>query len=87
MIATYNPQTKELIVKGDEIQDFQTIIETDEQDYWDTVKGNEGLPLYDINLFDYGQCYHLQYVNLVDDNEGGLQCGDNYQLASLTILI
>jgi hypothetical protein len=87
MRATYNTQTKELIVKGDDIQDFQTIIETDEQDYWDTVKGKDEQPLYDINLFDYGDNFHLQYVNLVDDNEGGLQCSDNYQLANLTVLI
>lgn len=89
MKATYNEHTRELIVKGDDIQDFQTIIPKllQAEDYWDTVVGKDGNMLYDINLFSYGEKFHLQYVNLVDDNEGGLICGDNHQLADLTVLI
>ena len=89
MKAIYNEQTRELIIKGYDIQDFQTVIPEDYtvEDYWDTVIGKDGNMLYDINLFNYGENFHLQYVNLVDDNEGGLQCGDNYQLADLTVLI
>ena len=89
MKATYNEQTRELIVKADDIKDFQTIIPKhfQDEDYWDTVIGKDGNMLYDINLFNYGENFHLQYVNLVDDNEGGLICGDDYKLADLTVLI
>lgn len=88
MKAVYNTLTRELIVTSEEISDFKIIISRncDVQDYWNTVKGRDGDMLYDINLFDYGEGTHLQYVNLVDDGDGGLECGDDYQLADLTII-
>lgn len=88
MKAVYNTLSRELIVTSEEIIDFKIIISRncDVQDYWNTVKGLDGNMLYDINLFDYGEGTYLQYVNLVDDGDGGLECGDNYQLADLIII-
>lgn len=88
MKGTYNPVTRELIVTGEEIKDFKTIINQtlDDSDYWDTVVGLDGNMLYDINLFEYGEGYKLQYVNLVDDGIGGLECGDNYLLGYLIVI-
>lgn len=88
MKGTYNPVTRELIVIGEEIKDFKTIInQTDyDSDYWDTVIGLDGNMLYDINLFEYGEGYKLQYVNLADDGIGNLIIGDNYLLADLIVV-
>ena len=88
MKATYNQETRELIVTSEELEKFQIIIpsQCDDKDYWNTVKGKDGDMLYDINLFDYDEGFQLQYVNLVDDFDGGLECGDDYQLADLTVI-
>jgi hypothetical protein len=88
MKATYNQETRELIVTSEEIEKFKIIIpsQCDVNDYWNTVTGRDGIMLYDINLFDYGEGFELQYVNLVDDSDGGLECGDDYQLADLTVI-
>lgn len=87
MKATYNLETRVLVVTSEDTLDFKAIVPRDqEEDYWNTVLDLCGEPLYDINLFDYGEETNLQYVNLVDDGDGGLECGDEYQLAELTII-
>lgn len=88
MKATYNIETGELIIQGEDIQKLIVNVPDDQkEDYWNTVKGLDGKYLYDINLFNYGEETHLQYVNLVDDGDGGLECGDDYQLADLEITL
>lgn len=80
MKVTYNLTTRELVVTGDEILKFVAIVPEDqEEDYWNTVMGLDGNMLYDINLYDYGDGIYFQYVNLIDDESGGLTCGDDYQ--------
>ena len=88
MKGTYNPVTRELILTGEEIRDFKTTINQtlDDSDYWDTVVCLDGDMLYDINLFEYGEGYKLQYVNLVDDGIGNLDIGDNYLLGDLIVI-
>ena len=84
MKAVYNTISKELVVTGEEIQDFKVIIPQDqEEDYWNTVKDMEGNYIYDINLYNYGDEIQFQYVNLIDDGDGGLECGDDYKSIEL----
>jgi hypothetical protein len=87
MKVTYNLTTRELVVIGDDILKFIAIVpESQEEDYWNTVMGLDGNMLYDINLFDYGDGICFQYVNLVDDGRGGLECGDNYKGCDINFL-
>ena len=87
MEAIYNIKTRQLSIIGGGILPFRVNVPQDqEDDYWNTVNDLRGAPLYDINLFNYGEETNLQYVNLVDDGDGGLECGDDYQLAELTII-
>ena len=87
MKATFDLTTRELIVESEEILSFKVVVPRyEEEDYWDTVIGRDGNVLYDINLYNYGEKLHLQYVDLVTDDDGELTCGDNYQLGSLTVI-
>lgn len=84
MKAVYNTTSKELIIKGEKIQDFKVIVPKDqEKDYWNTVKDRAGNYIYDINLYIYEKERYLQYVNLIDDGGGGLECGDDYKSIEL----
>lgn len=99
MKATFNIKTKVLTVKGKEILPFQTTIESDHDDYWDSVTSKKtGEPLYDINIFcdDFvgtGEHddtnplnYSMQFVDLVlDGRDGFITVGSNYQNLPLKV--
>jgi len=88
MEAIFNTKTKQLTITGTEIKDFDEIVPNDdEQDYWNCIydKSN-GNAIYDINLYIYHNQYNLQLVNLIDNNEGEIIMGHDYQTIQLTII-
>ncbi len=96
--ATYDLDTKVLTIFGNNIKTFVETI--DEMGEWRTVNDTDGVPLFDVQLdFDDSidenkntilnvENYNLQYVNLVKAQDGfiGVEMGDNWQNAELTII-
>jgi len=97
MKATYNLETRVLVVSGKEILPFTVIIPENEfYDYWDTVEDLNGNPIYDINIwFDHfddidhsinnPKNWKAQYVDLIDEGDG-IKVGNNYRKLELTVI-
>lgn len=96
MKATYNLETRVLVVSGREILPFTAIVpENQFYDYWDTVVGLDGNSLYDINIwFDHfddidhsennPKNWQAQYVDLVGE-EDDIRVGDDYRQMELIV--
>jgi hypothetical protein len=97
MKAVFNIKTKVLTITGKEILPFQTTIECDHSDYWDSVTAKKtGEPLYDINIFCDDMVgtgvyddtnplnYSAQFVGLVLQ-DGFITTGSDYQTLPLKV--
>lgn len=97
MKATYNLETRVLVVSGKEILPFTAIVPENEfYEYWDTVVGLDGNSLYDINIwFDHfddtnhsinnPKNWQAQYVDLVGEGDD-IRVGDDYRQLELTVI-
>ena len=97
MKATFNIKTKVFTVTGKEIMPFKTTIQSDHDDYWDSVQSKKtGEPLYDINLYcdDFvgadkfddknPKNYQAQFVNLILGGEF-TEVGNDYRNLPLKV--
>lgn len=97
MKATYNLETRVLVVSGKEILPFTVIIPENEfYEYWDTVEDLNGNSLYDINIwFDHfddidhsinnPKNWQAQYVDLIGEGDG-IRVGNDYRQLELTVI-